>query len=84
MNEELQQIMQRLDAIEESDRLQTQRLTLIRRVQLASAAVMALGLLLGIGVINDENNRALLERLAVGAIAASVTGLIGSEFLDKR
>lgn len=80
---ELAAINTRLAAIETSDRLQSEHLTRIRRVQLACVAGLIMGGLLQQGLIS-QGNRELLERVAIGAIAASLTGAIGVEFVGGK
>lgn len=81
--DEILKITTRLDAIEASDRLQTQHLKTIRRVQLACVGGLLVGGLLQGGLIS-QGNREALERLAIGAIAASLTGMVGAEFVGSK
>lgn len=81
LRKEVQQLNERLIALEESDRLQTEHIKIIRRLQLICIGLIAIGYTLTKVDFKDAQTQATLERLAIGLIATATSGLAGSEFL---
>lgn len=79
----MEEVEERIKALEERDRLHQGQIRLIFRLQSIFVGLIAVGGLIAGGVVRDEGNRALLERIAVGVIGAGAAGLMGSGFVDE-
>jgi len=70
--------------LEVSDRLQVKQIRLIQKLNSALFGCLAIGLLLSQQTIQSPENRQMLERIAIGVIAAGASGLGLSGFLETK
>jgi hypothetical protein len=70
--------------LEVSDRLQVKQIRLIQKLNSALFGCIAIGLLLSQQTIQSPENRQMLERIAIGVIAAGASGLGLSGFLETK
>lgn len=80
MDDRVADLQKRMDALEVSDRLQTDHLKSVRRLQLACVAAIGLSIVLSNSGISSETK----DRIISGVIVSSLTGLLGSEFLEPK
>ena len=83
MESELQELRERLAALEKSDRHQTKRIELQRKVNMGCLALLVVGIG-GQYIAISEESRVLLERAAVGAIVAGGFGALASNQLEVK
>ncbi len=77
-------LQNQIKQVERNDRHQSKQIRIIQKLQSALIGVMAIGLLLNQQAIQDPANRSLLERVAIGIVAASVSGLGLSGFVGTK
>jgi len=73
-----------VEKLEVSDRLQVKQIRLIQKLNSTLFGCIAIGLLLSQQTIQSPENRQMLERIAIGVIAAGASGLGLSGFLETK
>jgi uncharacterized coiled-coil protein SlyX len=84
LNQKLNAIENRVKTEEALNIAQQAEIKASRRALSISGGILAIGLLLGSGVIQGADNRMLLERVAVGFILGGAFGIPASELVNKK
>ena len=82
--QEVETLAARLLKLETSDRLQAKQIRLIQKINSGLIGAVAIGFLLNQQAIQSEENRQLLERIAIGVVAAGFSGLGLSGFVETK